>query len=291
MPHTRLFIIGLVVVVLVVVSLVSWPRRRTGRRMRAVMQNRDLAAVSGLANRRVDATTFFIGSGLAGLAGVAVALIGAIGFQIGINYIIDAFLVVIVGGLGKLRGAVIAALALGLLNSFTEYWTSASIGKAIVFAARHPVPAVPPQRHRVVPLPGADDMSEQSSARPRTDGLRRDDRRCAGHAGAPHAAVVPRRPPAATRGSGRLSSSSRWPLLAVPGRRSSTTRPAPASGRSTSATPSIAVGIDIAWGYGGMLALGQGLFFGLGAYAMGMYLSLEQVGRGELPEFMSLYSD
>jgi urea transport system permease protein len=53
----------------------------------------------------------------------------------------------------------------------------------------------------------------------------------------------------------------------------------------------IAVGLDIAWGYGGMLALGQGLFFGLGAYAMGMYLSLEQVPHGELPSFMALYSD
>ncbi|MDP9072218.1 MAG: urea ABC transporter permease subunit UrtC [Actinomycetota bacterium] len=53
----------------------------------------------------------------------------------------------------------------------------------------------------------------------------------------------------------------------------------------------IAVGIDLAWGYGGMLVLGQGVFFGLGAYAMGMYLSLEQVSDGALPQFMSLYSD
>jgi len=53
----------------------------------------------------------------------------------------------------------------------------------------------------------------------------------------------------------------------------------------------IAVGLDIVWGYGGMLALGQGIFFGLGAYAMGMYLSLEQVEPGQLPEFMRLYSD
>jgi urea transport system permease protein len=53
----------------------------------------------------------------------------------------------------------------------------------------------------------------------------------------------------------------------------------------------VAVGLDIAWGYGGMLVLGQGLFFGLGAYAMGMHLSLEQVPRGELPSFMALYSD
>jgi urea transport system permease protein len=53
----------------------------------------------------------------------------------------------------------------------------------------------------------------------------------------------------------------------------------------------VAVGLDIAWGYGGMLALGQGLFFGLGAYSMGMYLSLQQVPRGSLPSFMALYSD
>ena len=64
---------------------------------------------------------------------MAISLIGAVGFQIGLSYIIDAFLVVIVGGLGKLRGAVIAAFALGLVNAFTEYWTSASIGKAILF--------------------------------------------------------------------------------------------------------------------------------------------------------------
>ena len=132
MPYTRLFIIGLVIVTLVVISAVL-SRTPQGRRMRAVAVNRDLAAVSGLANRRVDRLTFFIGAGLAGIAGVAISLIGAVGFQIGLSYIIDAFLVVIVGGLGKLRGAVMAAFALGLINAFTEYWTSASIGKAILF--------------------------------------------------------------------------------------------------------------------------------------------------------------
>jgi urea transport system permease protein len=132
MPHTRLFIMLLVAVTLGVITI--WLNRTPqGRRMRAVMENRDLSAVSGIANRRVDMLTFFIGSGLAGIAGVAVALIGAIGFQIGLSYIIDAFLVVIVGGLGKLRGALIAAVALGLVNSFAGYWTSASLGKAIVF--------------------------------------------------------------------------------------------------------------------------------------------------------------
>jgi urea transport system permease protein len=133
LPYTRLFIIGLVVVVLAIISVVLTGTPQ-GRRMRAVTENRDLAAVSGLAYRRVDRLTFFIGSGLAGVAGTAIALIGAVGFQIGLSYIIDAFLVVIVGGLGKLRGAVIAAFALGLVNAFAEYWTNASIGKAILFA-------------------------------------------------------------------------------------------------------------------------------------------------------------
>jgi urea transport system permease protein len=133
MPHSRLFIIALVIGVVAAVW-VFMSRLPHGRRMRAVMQNRDLAATSGLATTRVDAATFALGSGLAGIAGVAVALIGAIGSQVGTGYIIDSFLVVIVGGLGKLRGAVIAAVALGLLGEFAEYGTSASIGKAIVFA-------------------------------------------------------------------------------------------------------------------------------------------------------------
>jgi urea transport system permease protein len=132
MPHSRLFIMVMAAVIVAAI----WGFMSVlpaGRRMRAVMQNRDLASVSGLQTGKVDTLTFFIGSGLAGIAGVGIALIGSIGFRIGTSYIIDAFLVVIVGGIGKLRGTVIAALLLGLLNSYGEYWTSASIGKAIVF--------------------------------------------------------------------------------------------------------------------------------------------------------------
>jgi urea transport system permease protein len=134
MTHTRLFIMALVVGVVAGVWLFL-NRLPRGARMRAVMQNRDLAAVSGLPTRRIDATTFFLGSALAGIAGVAVSLIGPIGFQIGLNYIVDAFLVVIVGGLGKLRGAVLAAVLLGVLNSYVEWQTSATTGKALVFLA------------------------------------------------------------------------------------------------------------------------------------------------------------
>jgi urea transport system permease protein len=134
MPHNRIFIMVLTLTVVAAVS-VFLATSKQGRRMRAVTQNRDLAAVSGLPTGQVDATTFFLGSGLAGVAGVAVALIGSIGSQVGTAYIIDAFLVVIVGGLGKLRGTIVAALLLGLLTSIGEFETSTSIGKALVFVA------------------------------------------------------------------------------------------------------------------------------------------------------------
>ena len=132
MSYSRLFIVG--VVALVVLAIASYLQRTpAGRRMRAVMQNRPLASVSGVRTPRVDRTTFFIGSGLAGIAGVGITLLGPIGPTLGLAYIIDAFLVVIVGGLGQLRGAILAALALGMANSFIEYNTTSSIAKAGVF--------------------------------------------------------------------------------------------------------------------------------------------------------------
>jgi urea transport system permease protein len=133
-PYNRIFILVLALGCVAAISLYL-TRLRHGRRMRAVMQNRQLAAVSGVATGRVDQLTFFIGSGLAGVAGVALTLIGPVGPSLGTNYIVDAFLVVVAGGLGQLRGAVIAAFALGVLNSFVEFWTAngASFAKVVVF--------------------------------------------------------------------------------------------------------------------------------------------------------------
>ncbi|REE99309.1 urea ABC transporter permease subunit UrtB [Thermomonospora umbrina] len=134
LPYNRLFILALAIVC--VVGIWAYMNRSAqGRRMRAVMQNRELAACSGVATARVDQLTFFIGSGLAGVAGVALTLIGPVGPSLGTYYIVDAFLVVVAGGLGQLRGAVIAAVALGMLNSFAEFWTNASLAKVIVFGA------------------------------------------------------------------------------------------------------------------------------------------------------------
>lgn len=131
-PKTRIFILALALacVAALAVLLRSSP---VGRRIRAVVQNRDLAESSGISSRRTDLTTFFIGSGLAAVAGVALTLIGSTSPTVGQSYLIDAFLVVVVGGLGQIKGTVIAAFGLGFLNSFIEYNTTASMAKVIVF--------------------------------------------------------------------------------------------------------------------------------------------------------------
>ncbi|MDX3104892.1 urea ABC transporter permease subunit UrtB [Nonomuraea sp. NPDC051941] len=133
LPYNRLFIMGLAIAGVVAVWLYL-NRTGLGRRTQAVVQNRQLAATSGIDTGRVDMLTFFIGSGLAGVAGVALTLIGPVGPALGTYYIVDAFLVVVAGGLGQLRGAVLAAIGLGLLNSYAEFWSDASLAKVIVFA-------------------------------------------------------------------------------------------------------------------------------------------------------------
>jgi urea transport system permease protein len=130
-PTTRLFIL-LLSLVCVSALVAVLKGTRLGRRIRAVVLNRDLAETSGISSRRTDQLTFFIGSGLAGVAGVAVTLIGSTSPYLGTNYIVDAFLVVVAGGVGQVKGAVIAAFALGVLQSVFEFSTTASIGKVLI---------------------------------------------------------------------------------------------------------------------------------------------------------------
>jgi len=132
LPYKRLFIIALVAFCLFAMYLYIY-RSNAGRRMRAVMQNRDMAACLGISTRRVDAFTFAIGSGIAGIAGCALTLIGPIGPSIGTYYIVDAFMVVVLGGVGKLVGTVAGALGIGVFNTLFEWWTDASLGKVLVF--------------------------------------------------------------------------------------------------------------------------------------------------------------
>jgi urea transport system permease protein len=133
LPWSRIFIIVLVGVAILGLWWYIY-RSREGRRMRAVMQDREMATSLGVSAARVDSLTFAIGSGLAGLAGCALTLIGPIGPSLGTFYIVDAFIVVILGGLGQILGTVLAALSIGMLNTIIEFGTTAVIGKVIVFA-------------------------------------------------------------------------------------------------------------------------------------------------------------
>jgi urea transport system permease protein len=132
-PRTRLFILLLAVAAFLVLAA-ALRYTALGRRIRATVQNRPLAETSGISTRATDRLTFFIGSGLAGVAGVALTLMGSISPNLGTSYIVDAFLVVVVGGIGQIRGAVIAAFLLGVAQSWIEYSTTASIAKVLVFA-------------------------------------------------------------------------------------------------------------------------------------------------------------
>jgi urea transport system permease protein len=97
------------------------------------MQNREMASCLGVASRRVDAVTFALGAALAGVAGCALTLIGPIGPSLGTYYIVDAFLVVVLGGVGRLPGTIAAALLIGTSNTLLELGTTASLGKVLVF--------------------------------------------------------------------------------------------------------------------------------------------------------------
>ncbi|WIY81963.1 urea ABC transporter permease subunit UrtB [Propionimicrobium sp. PCR01-08-3] len=130
-PATRVFILLVAVASLVGLYLVQ-QLTPLGREIRATVENRDLAETSGISTSFVDVLTFFIGSGIAGLAGVALTLMDAISFDFGSGYLVDAFLVVVAGGVGQLKGAVIAAFGLGIAQAFLEYWTDASAAKVIV---------------------------------------------------------------------------------------------------------------------------------------------------------------
>jgi len=132
-PAARLFILVLAVITVIGLSLLL-KMTPLGRRIRGVVQNRDLAETVGISTRSADRLTFFIGSGLAGIAGVALTLLGSTGPTLGTNYIVDAFLVVVAGGIGQLKGTVIAAFGLGLLHATFEYSTTATIAKVLVFA-------------------------------------------------------------------------------------------------------------------------------------------------------------
>ena len=131
LPYNRLFIIALSILCVLGIYVLLF-RSALGLRVRAVMQNRNMSACLGIPTRKVDAYTFAFGSGLAGIAGWALTLIGNVDPGLGQNYIVDSFMVVVTGGVGKLAGTIVAALGIGSLNKLLEPSFGAVYGKVLI---------------------------------------------------------------------------------------------------------------------------------------------------------------
>src|SRR5262245_11652150 len=134
LPFNRLFIIGLATVSVVAMYWLLF-RTDTGLRIRAVTQNRGMSSCLGVRAGWVDATTFALGAGLAGLAGCALTQIGNVGPSLGQNYIVDSFMVVVTGGVGKLLGTILAAAGIGGLNKGIEPALGAVFAKVAILIA------------------------------------------------------------------------------------------------------------------------------------------------------------
>ncbi len=131
LTYSRLAVIVFAVVVVLFVWL--WMNKTpVGLRVRAVTQNREMAAAMGIATRKVDLGTFGLGSGIAGLGGVALSQLGNVGPELGQGYIVDSFMVVVLGGVGKIVGTIVGALGLGVVNKLLEPLAGAVLGKIII---------------------------------------------------------------------------------------------------------------------------------------------------------------
>ena len=143
LPWNRIIIVGFAMFVLFLVWVLM-NRTRLGMFVRAVTQNRPMAGCVGVPTSRIDTMAFALGAGIAGLGGVALSQISNVGPDMGQGYIVDSFMVVVVGGVGQLAGAVWAALGLGIFSKLLEGWAGAVIAKIsilvciIIFIQKRP---------------------------------------------------------------------------------------------------------------------------------------------------------
>ncbi len=249
-------------------------RTRLGLDIRAVSQNRAMARAMGIRSEWVDAMTFGLGSGIAGLAGVALSQLTNVGPNLGQSYIIDSFMVVVFGGVGNLWGTFIGGMSLGLVNKLLEPYAGAVLGKILRAGRAHSLHSAAAARTLSADRPrgGERVMSVVSGIRTALD----DDR-----AGLSFVAFL-------------LVAALLVPVLNLL---------VPASSPFHVSTyvmtligkymcyAMLALAVDLIWGFCGILSLGHAAFFALGGYAMGMYL-MRQIGtRGVygnplLPDFM-----
>jgi urea transport system permease protein len=142
-PYSR---IATIVFALTVLAFVGYLLKRTrfGLQVRAVTQNRAMASCLGISTARVDMWTFGLGSAVGGLGGVALSQLGNVGPEMGQSYIVDSFMVVVLGGVGKLVGTVVSAIGLGMLHKYLEPVAGAVLGKiamllfVILFVQKRP---------------------------------------------------------------------------------------------------------------------------------------------------------
>jgi urea transport system permease protein len=133
LPYNRIVIIAFALCVVLAVWL-ALTRTRLGLFVRAVTQNRRMADCIGVPTGKIDMLTFGLGSGIAGLGGVALSQLGNVGPDLGQSYIVDSFMVVVLGGVGQLAGTVIAAFGLGGMNKFLEPAAGAVMAKILILA-------------------------------------------------------------------------------------------------------------------------------------------------------------
>ena len=245
-----------------------------GRQIRATVQNRDLAETVGVSTKTIDRLTFFLGSGPGrhrGRRGHPASRRPSP--TMGSEYIIWAFLVVVAGGIGQIKGAVIAAFGLGRHPRLPDLLHRREHGGRPDLLARRRLPPGAPAGpvRRTHQEPGMTVTTTDTIAPPPAPPRGHPSRESIAQA-----VPAPRRHRRAGRaaaGGGtrradvfRLNNLGKYCCYAI-----------------------AAVGIGLAWGRGGMLVLGQGLFFGLGAYAMAMHLKLEATGPDAVPDFMIIY--
>jgi len=132
--YNRLYVILFMVVVFVILQMVL-QKTSLGLKVRAVAQNRNMARAMGVRTQWVDAMTFGLGSGIAGVAGVALSQLTNVGPNLGQQYIIDSFMVVVFGGVGNLWGTLIGGMSLGVVNKVLEPWAGAVLAKILVLVA------------------------------------------------------------------------------------------------------------------------------------------------------------
>jgi urea transport system permease protein len=131
LTHNRVYILGFSLLVFALLRLVL-NRTSLGLKVRAVAQNRSMAKAMGIRTERIDALTFGLGSGIAGVAGVALSQLTNVGPNLGQSYIVDAFMVVVFGGVGNLWGTLISGMGLGVVNKLLEPYAGAVIAKILV---------------------------------------------------------------------------------------------------------------------------------------------------------------